>query len=71
MYFDSNGNKIFGKKPWWRMNYIYSQLIGMYNESMSNEEFYCSGSSEIGVAVLGDSAGAHFSMPEIWLKPYF
>ena len=42
----------------------------MYNESMSNEEFYCSGSSEIGVAVLGDSAGAHFSMPEIWLQPY-
>ena len=52
------------------MIYIYSNFLGMYNESMSNEEFYCSRSSQIGVAVLGDSAGAHFSMPEIWLKPY-
>ena len=24
----------------------------------------------MGVAILGDSAGAHFSMPEIWMRPY-
>ena len=30
----------------------------------SYEELFCSNSKRLGVAVIGDSAGAHFSIPE-------
>ena len=30
------------------------------------EELLCGGTRHYGVAILGDSAGAHFHMPEAW-----
>ena len=33
------------------------------------EEKFCSGSQQFGVVILGDSAGAHFHMPEAWYGP--
>lgn len=34
------------------------------------ENIYCDNSERRGVAILGDSAGAHFSIPEVWFRPY-
>jgi acyloxyacyl hydrolase len=44
-------------------------ISGMEND-VSIEDTYCGDSGAIGVAVLGDSAGAHFSIPEVWFTPH-
>lgn len=47
-YTDSNCNGIYGVDP----------------SGKSYEELFCKNSGQIGVVLLGDSAGAHFSIPE-------
>ena len=32
------------------------------------EKIFCSESDQMGIAILGDSAGAHFSIPEEWFR---
>lgn len=51
---DSNCNGIFGKPK---------------DGNQTYEERFCGGTKHYGVAILGDSAGAHFHMPEAWFDP--
>lgn len=39
-------------------------IYGINNKGKTYEELFCSQSKRFGVAVIGDSAGAHFSIPE-------
>ena len=34
------------------------------------EDLLCKDYQPMGIAILGDSAGAHFSLPADWLRPY-
>lgn len=52
-YFDSNCNKV----------------SGLLDDGVTKEDGYCANTGQIGVAILGDSAGAHFAVPEIWFRP--
>ncbi|RNA11317.1 acyloxyacyl hydrolase [Brachionus plicatilis] len=38
--------------------------------NLTYEEIFCQGSNQLGVAALGDSISAHFSVPEQWIDPY-
>ena len=37
---------------------------------MALEDLLCKDYKSMGVAILGDSAGAHFSLPVDWMQPY-
>ena len=50
---DVNCNGIFGLMP--------------NSSTQSYEDYFCKGSGQMGVAVLGDSISAHFHIPEQWL----
>ncbi|CAF0849277.1 unnamed protein product [Brachionus calyciflorus] len=52
---DSNCNGIFGKAP---------------DSNKTYEDLFCKNSKPIGIAVLGDSISAHFSIPEQWLDAH-
>jgi len=51
---DSNCNGIHGKPD---------------GEDKTYEEKFCDGTRQFGIVMLGDSAGAHFHMPEAWFDP--
>ena len=39
-------------------------------QTVALEDLLCGNHQPMGVAILGDSAGAHFSLPVDWLRPY-
>ena len=49
-----------------------SNCNGIYGKPTSGEETYeekfCGGRKHYGVVMIGDSAGAHFHMPEAWYE---
>lgn len=38
------------------------------NSNVPYKDEYCANTGQIGVAVVGDSAGAHFSIPADWMN---
>mgnify|MGYP006415442841 CR=1 FL=1 len=43
-------------------------IVGEDGQQHSYEELFCQGSDAMGVAILGDSAAAHFHLPPSWLN---
>ena len=63
-----------GRSPLEGDRYFDSDCNGIksinHEADLTWEEQYCNDEDRRGVAILGDSAGAHFSIPEIWFRPY-
>jgi acyloxyacyl hydrolase len=43
-------------------------IKGSNNQGISYENLYCNGTGQLGIAVIGDSAGAHFSIPPEYMS---
>lgn len=50
-------------------DYNCNGISGSHATGMSNKDYFCASSKPRGVGVLGDSAGAHFSIPPAWVTP--
>jgi len=44
-------------------------VFGVDEHGVAYERLYCDNHPPVGVAILGDSAGAHFSLPPSWFRP--
>jgi acyloxyacyl hydrolase len=55
----------YGKNDDWNCNGIQ----GVHPTGVSWKDYVCKGSQQRGVGVIGDSAGAHFSIPAEWVTP--
>jgi acyloxyacyl hydrolase len=71
--FDFNCNGIFGSRPKKSTDGVVDENVVIVGESeMAGDpwkQVLCEDSGQTGVILLGDSAGAHFSIPPEWLTP--
>ena len=44
-------------------------IFGVDEHGIAYERLYCDNYPPVGVAILGDSASAHFSLPPSWFRP--
>ena len=61
-----------GRKPQNEDRVIDSNSNGVFGvdeHGVAYERLYCDNHPPVGVAILGDSAGAHFSLPPSWFRP--
>lgn len=55
-----NGNKL--------IDHDCNGIFGKADNGKLYEDMYCQSGKRFGIAVIGDSAGAHFSIPEKWMN---
>eukprot|EP01125_Pyxidicula_operculata_P007112 TRINITY_DN2423_c0_g1_i1.p1 TRINITY_DN2423_c0_g1~~TRINITY_DN2423_c0_g1_i1.p1 ORF type:complete len:538 (-),score=124.40 TRINITY_DN2423_c0_g1_i1:159-1772(-) len=66
---DFDGDQYPGRSFTTYPPFIDHNCNGIYEkDGIDYEKLYCSGSGQLGTVVVGDSAGAHFSIPPNWLN---